>query len=105
MDQLTTVGIDLAKEVFAVCVLDVTGAVLQRRALQREAFMRWAEQRPRCRVAMEALITGHAGFPPAVLLLASFQPNSSSRSGPVARTTQPMQKQSLLLHGSQLCAL
>ncbi|MFM0220290.1 hypothetical protein [Paraburkholderia caledonica] len=30
MDQLTTVGIDLAKDVFATCVLDATGAVLQR---------------------------------------------------------------------------
>jgi transposase len=40
MNQLTTVGIDLAKEVFAVCVLDATGAVLQRRVLRRDAFMR-----------------------------------------------------------------
>ena len=28
MNQLTSVGIDLAKDVFAVCVLDVTGAVI-----------------------------------------------------------------------------
>lgn len=28
MDQLATVGIDLAKDVFAICVLDATGAVL-----------------------------------------------------------------------------
>jgi transposase len=54
MDQLTTVGIDLAKDIFAVCVLDTNGAVLQRRVLRREAFMRWAEQLSPCRVAMEA---------------------------------------------------
>jgi transposase len=47
MDQLTTVGIDLAKDVFAVCVL------------RREAFMRWAEQLPPCRVAMEACASSH----------------------------------------------
>jgi hypothetical protein len=28
----TTVGVDLAKDIFAVCVLDATGAVLQRRS-------------------------------------------------------------------------
>jgi len=40
MDQLTTVGIDLAKDVFAVCVLDVTGSVVERRVLRRDAFLR-----------------------------------------------------------------
>jgi transposase len=59
MDQLTTVGVDLAKDVFAVCVLDATGAVLQRRVLRREAFMRWAEQLSPCRVAMEACGSSH----------------------------------------------
>jgi transposase len=59
MDQLTTVGVDLAKDVFAVCALDATGAVLQRRVLRREAFMRWAEQLSPCRVAMEACGSSH----------------------------------------------
>src|SRR5579864_1645239 len=59
MDQLTTVGIDLVKEVFEVCVLDATGAVLQRRVLRREAFIRWAEQLSPCRVAMEACASSH----------------------------------------------
>jgi transposase len=59
MDQLTTVGIDLAKEVFAVCVLDATGTVLQRRVLRREAFIRWAEQLSLCCVAMEACASSH----------------------------------------------
>jgi transposase len=52
MDQLTTVGIDLAKDVFAVCVLDVTGSVVERRVLRREAFIRWAERLSPCRVAI-----------------------------------------------------
>jgi transposase len=59
MGQLTTVGIDLAKDVFAICVLDATGAVLQRRVLRREAFTRWAEQLSPCRVAMEACASSH----------------------------------------------
>ena len=44
MHELTTVGIDLAKEVIAVCVLDRHGAVVERRVLRREAFERWAAQ-------------------------------------------------------------
>jgi transposase len=59
MDQLTTVGTDLAKDVFAVCVFDATGAVLQRPVLRREAFMRWAEQLSPCRIAMEACASSH----------------------------------------------
>jgi transposase len=59
MDQLTTVGIDLAKDVFAVCVLDVTGSVVERRVLRREAFIRWAERLSPCRVAMEACGSSH----------------------------------------------
>jgi transposase len=55
MNQLTTVGIDLAKDVFAVCVLDVTGAVIER----RDAFIKWAERPSPCRVAMEARGSAH----------------------------------------------
>lgn len=35
MQQITTVGIDLAKEVFAICMLDARGAVLERKVLRR----------------------------------------------------------------------
>jgi len=37
----TTVGVDLAKHVFAVCELDGRGRVQQRRELRREAFVAW----------------------------------------------------------------
>jgi transposase len=59
MNKLTTVGIDLAKDVIAACVLDAHGAVVERRVLKREAFTRWAEQLPACDVAMEACGSGH----------------------------------------------
>jgi len=59
MNQLTTIGIDLAKDVLAVCVLDVQGAVVERRVLRREAFIRWAEALPPCTVAMEACGSAH----------------------------------------------
>ena len=59
MEKLTTVGIDLAKDVIAVCVLDVHGAAIERRVLRREAFERWAEQLPASNVAMEACGSAH----------------------------------------------
>ena len=108
MDQLTTVGIDLAKDVFAICVLDVTGAVLQRRVLRREAFIRWAEQLSPCRVAMEACGSSHhwgRWFAARVTRPGLFQPSSSSRSGPVARMMRPMLRPSPLRRGSRRCVL
>ena len=59
MEKLTTVGIDLAKEVIAICVLDVHGAPIERRVFRREAFERWAEQLPASNVALEACGWAH----------------------------------------------
>ena len=59
MDEITTVGIDLGKEVFAVCILDHRGVVLDRKMLRRAAFERWAAALPRCVVAMEACGSAH----------------------------------------------
>ena len=42
MEEITTVGIDLAKEVFAVCMLDARGSVVERKVLRRLAFERSA---------------------------------------------------------------
>ena len=36
-----TVGIDLAKQVFSVCLMDERGRVTQRRELKREALHEW----------------------------------------------------------------
>lgn len=59
MEEITTVGIDLAKEVFAVCVLDARGAVRERKVLRRAAFEQWAAQLTPCVVAMEACGSAH----------------------------------------------
>jgi transposase len=59
VEQLTTVGIDLAKDVIAICVLDVRGAVIERRVLRRDAFERWVERLPVSNVAMEACGSAH----------------------------------------------
>lgn len=44
-----TVGVDLAKQVFSVCVVDGGGRVGERRDLKREAFAAWLVQFPRKR--------------------------------------------------------
>ena len=59
MDKRTTVGIDLAKDVFAICVLDARGAVLDRKVLRRAAFERWAASLPPSDVVMEACGSAH----------------------------------------------
>lgn len=59
MQDITTVGVDLAKEVFAVCALDATGAVVYGKVFKRDAFMAWAEALPPCSVAMEACGSAH----------------------------------------------
>ncbi len=60
MSHITTIGIDLAKEVFAVCAMDVTGAVVYHKTLKRDAFVSWGLQLPAgSRVVMEACGSSH----------------------------------------------
>ena len=59
MQDITTIGIDLAKEVFAVCALDTTGAVVYSKVLKRDAFIAWGEQLSPCAIAMEACGSAH----------------------------------------------
>ncbi len=50
-----TIGVDLAQEVFSLCVLDGAGRVVQRRELRRDAFAVWlAQQVPDTVMAREA---------------------------------------------------
>ena len=59
MQQITTAGISLAEEVFAVCVPNARGAVLGRKLLRRAVFERWAAALAPCTVAMEAWGSAH----------------------------------------------
>lgn len=55
-----TVGIDLAKEVFSVCVVNAQGRVVQRRELKRAALPGWLRQLPAGTVVgMEACSGAH----------------------------------------------
>ena len=54
MDEITTVGLDLAKRVVSLCAENAAGRVVVQRTLRREAVLAWFAQRPRCLVGMEA---------------------------------------------------
>lgn len=55
----TTVGLDLAKNVFHVHVADATGATLDTRRLTRRELLPFFEALPRCLVGLEACATAH----------------------------------------------
>ena len=59
MGEVSTIGVDLAKNVFQVHGADASGAVLFRRKLRRHQVLTFfAAQRP-CTVAMEACGSSH----------------------------------------------
>ena len=58
--EVTTIGIDLAKSVFAVSAADGSGRVVIRRQLRRAQMLGFMRELPRCVVGMEA--TGGAQY-------------------------------------------
>ena len=54
MNEITTVGLDLAKRVVSLCGEDASRRVVVQRTLRREAVLGWFVQRPPCLVGMEA---------------------------------------------------
>jgi transposase len=60
MDQITRVGVDLAKRVIQVHAVNAAGRVMSAKALARDKFMAWCVQLPPgCLIAMEACSGGH----------------------------------------------
>jgi transposase len=60
MNELTRVGVDLAKRIIQVHAVDTSGQCVTNRALSREKFMHWCAQLPPgCIVAMEASSSAH----------------------------------------------
>ena len=57
--QITTIGLDLAKNVFQVHAIDGTGEVAVRKALRRSQIRRFFEQLDPCLVGIEACGTSH----------------------------------------------
>jgi hypothetical protein len=60
MDQITRVGVDLAKRVMQVHAVNAAGRVMSAEALARDKLMAWCVQlSPGCLTAMEACSGGH----------------------------------------------
>ena len=59
MEQVTTIGLDLAKTVFQVHGVNAAGAVTVRRALRRSRVLAFFAKLPPCLVGMEACATAH----------------------------------------------
>jgi transposase len=60
MDQITRVGVDLAKRVIQVHAVNMAGRVISAKALARDKFAAWCVQLPPgCLIAMEACSGGH----------------------------------------------
>lgn len=59
MNKVTTVGLDLAKNVFHVVCCDAHGKEVSRKQLKRSRVLSWFANLPRCRVGMEACAGAH----------------------------------------------
>ena len=59
MDNVTTIGLDIAKSVFQVHGVDAVGAVVIRRKLTRGRLLWFFEKLPRCLVGIEACSSSH----------------------------------------------
>jgi len=59
MGEVTTIGVDLAKNVFQVHAVDEAGSVVVRRQLRRSQVLPFFTKQPSCLVGMEACATAH----------------------------------------------
>lgn len=59
MNEITTVSVDLAKEVIVVCARDAQGRTRYFRQLSFSGFAEWAATLPACTMGMEACSTAH----------------------------------------------
>ncbi|HEV2583308.1 MAG TPA: IS110 family transposase [Ktedonobacteraceae bacterium] len=59
MNEISTVGLDIAKKVFQVHAVDGAGIVVSRRSLRRSQVLAWFAKLPPCLVGLEACATAH----------------------------------------------
>jgi len=59
MGEVSTIGVDLAKNIFQVHGADASGAIVFRRKLRRHDVLGFFAAQPRCVVAMEACGGAH----------------------------------------------
>jgi transposase len=59
MNEVSTIGLDLAKQVFQVHGADAAGVVVFRKRLRRNSVLQFFATQAPCRVAMEACASSH----------------------------------------------
>lgn len=59
MEKITTIGLDIAKQVFQVHGVNRAGAIVSRRKLRRDDVVCFFKELPRCLIGIEACATGH----------------------------------------------
>lgn len=59
MSEVTTIGLDLAKNVFQVHGVDAAGEVVIRRQLRQSQVLPFFKKLPRCLVGVETCATAH----------------------------------------------
>ena len=59
MSEVSTIGVDLAKNIFQVHGVDAVGKSVVRRQLRRIQLLAFFEGRPRCLIGMEACSGAH----------------------------------------------
>src|SRR5262249_33585548 len=59
MNQITTVGVDLAKDLIVACAADVAGRTQFYKRFGFHSFAAWAANLPPCTIAMEACSSAH----------------------------------------------
>ncbi len=59
MQTVSTIGLDIAKSVFQVHGVDVTGQVVIRRQLKRRHVVAFFQRLPPCLVGIEACASSH----------------------------------------------
>ena len=107
MEKVTTVGVDLAKQVMAVCAMDAEGRMVMRKVLRRDQVLRWTAALPSCVMAMEACGGAHywarelAQQGHTVRIIAAEFVQAFARA---ARTTPTMRRPSVRRCGNRPCA-
>jgi transposase len=59
MGKITTIGLDLAKNVFHAVCCDARGKIIKRKMLKRSALLTWFANQPKSLIGMEACASAH----------------------------------------------
>lgn len=59
MNNITRIGIDLAKNTFSICAVDAQDKIVLERTLKRKDLMPFLTNTPACLIAMEAGSVAH----------------------------------------------